>query len=207
MELRTRIAGGATALAMVGVFGLAAGTPASAAPSARAGQNASGQQGTGHQGSGRQVSGRHAAADLPVVGTLADGTPFVGQLSDLTSSVVNGALTLSGTITGTGIPAAGTPFTAGLAAAPGAVCQILDLNIQPLNLDLLGLVVNLDAVHLDITGVTGPGKLLGNLLCGLVGALDPTGLLAGVVSGLLNEVLSALNLGPAAPVAPLAPGV
>jgi len=81
------------------------------------------------------------------------------------------------------------------------VCQILNLNIQPLNLDLLGLVVNLDAVHLDLTGATGPGKLLGNLLCGLAGALDPAGL--GALSGLLNQVLAALGLGPVAPVAPV----
>ena len=186
MELRTRIAGGATALAMVGVFGLAAATPASAAPPVA------------------QTTVAQLAADLPVTGTLADGTPFVGQLSNLTTSVVNGALMLSGTIAGTGIPAGGTPFMTPVAptlAAP--VCQILNLNIQPLNLDLLGLVVNLDAVHLDLTGATGPGKLLGNLLCGLAGALDPAGL--GALSGLLNQILPALGLGPVAPVAPVSP--
>jgi len=190
MNLRTRIAGGATALAMVGAFGLAAAAPAGAAPPTA------------------QATVAQLAADLPVVGTLADGTPFVGQLSNLTTSVVNGALMLSGNITGTGIPAAGTPFTSGLAAAaaPGAVCQVLDLNIQPLNLDLLGLVVNLDAVHLDITAVTGPGKLLGNLVCQLAGAADLGGLV-GVVSGLLNQLLPALGLGPVAPVAPVAPVV
>ena len=183
MELRTRIAGGATALAIVGVFGLAASTPAGAAPPAA------------------QATVAQLAADLPVVGTLADGTPFAGQLSNLTTSVVNGALMLSGTIAGTGIPAAGTPFTTAIApAAAAANCQVLDLNLQPLNLDLLGLVVDLSAVNLDITGVTGPGKLLGNLVCGLAGALDPGGLLAGVVSGLLNQVLPALGLGPVAPV-------
>jgi hypothetical protein len=108
---------------------------------------------------------------------------------------------ISGTITGTGIPTMGTPFTTPIApAAAAANCQVLNLNIQPLNLDLLGLVVNLDAVHLDLTGAMGPGKLLGNLVCGLAGALDPGGLLTGVVSGLLNQVLPALGLGPVAPV-------
>jgi hypothetical protein len=183
MNLRTRIAGGATALAMVGVFGLAAATPAGAAsPTA-------------------QTTAVVAAPGVPVTGTLADGTPFVGQLSNLTTSVVNGALMLSGTVTGTGLPAMGTPFTtATVPAAAAANCQILNLNIQPINLDLLGLVVNLDAVHLDLTGAMGPGKLLGNLLCGLTGALAPGGLLAGLVSGLLNQVLPALGLGPVAPV-------
>ena len=165
---------------MVGVFGLTAAIPAGAtAPTA-------------------QTTSVVAAPGLPVTGTLA-GAPFAGQLSNLTTSVVNGALMLSGTITGTGIPAAGTPFMTQVAPTlAGAACQILNLNIQPINLDLLGLVVDLDAVHLDITGVTGPGKLLGSLLCGLAGALDPAGM--GVVSGLFNQVLPALGLGPVAPV-------
>jgi hypothetical protein len=176
MNLRTRIAGGATALAMVGVFGLTAAIPAGAAPPTAL------------------TTAVVAAPGLPVTGTLGDGTPFVGQLTNLTTSMVNGALMLSGTITGTGIPAAGTPFTTALAATG---CQILDLNLQPFTLDLLGLLVDLSAVKLDITGAAGPGKLVGNLLCGLVGALDPADL--GVLSGLLNQVLPALGLGPVAP--------
>ena len=172
---------------MVGVFGLAAAIPAGAAPP-----------------TAQTTVAAQLAADLPVVGTLADGTPFVGQLSNLTTSVVNGALTLSGTIAGTGIPAGGTPFMAPVAPTLVApVCQILNLNIQPIHLDLLGLVVNLDLVRLDITGQTGPGALLSNLLCGLVGVLDPAGL--GALSGLLNQILPALGLGPVAPVAPVSP--
>jgi len=182
MNLTTRIASGATALAMVGAFGLAAAIPAGAAPPPTA-----------------QTTAVVAAPGLPVTGTLADGTPFVGQLSNLTTSVVNGALMLSGTVTGTGIPAMGTPFTTAIApTATAANCQILNLNPQPLNRDLLGLVANLVAVHLDLTGATGPGKLLGNLLCGLAGALDPARMRE--VSGLFNQVLPALGLGPVAPV-------
>jgi hypothetical protein len=182
MNLRTRIAGGATALAMVGIFGLTAAIPAGAAtPSA-------------------QTAAVDAAPGLPVTGTLA-GAPFVGQLTNLTTSAVNGALRLSGTITGTGIPAMGTPFTTTIVpAAAAADCQVVDLNLQPLNLDLLGLVVDLSAVNLDVTGDAGPGKLLGNLVCGVAGALDPSGLLAGAVSGLLNQILVVLGLGPVAPV-------
>ena len=39
--------------------------------------------------------------------------------------------------------------------------------LGPLHLDLLGFVVDLNQVHLTITGEAGNGKLLGNLLCGL----------------------------------------
>ena len=47
----------------------------------------------------------------------------------------------------------------------GGSCQILDLVLGPLHLDLLGLVVDLNQVHLTITAERGPGNLLGNLLC------------------------------------------
>ena len=49
---------------------------------------------------------------ISVSGTLADGNAFTGQLRHLTTSTVNGTLELSGTITGTGLPAGGTTFTA-----------------------------------------------------------------------------------------------
>ena len=60
----------------------------------------------------------------------------------------------------------------GAKAATDQVCQILTLDIGRINLNLLGLVVNLSPVRLDITAVAGPGNLLGNLLCALVGLLD-----------------------------------
>ena len=53
-------------------------------------------------------------------------------------------------------------------------CQILSLRIQPIFLDLLGLQVDVARITVDITAVSGPGNLLGNLLCALAGALDPT---------------------------------
>jgi hypothetical protein len=60
-------------------------------------------------------------------------------------------------------------------------CQILDLVLGPLHLDLLGLVVDLygqtnsDPVHVSITGEPGHG-LLGDLLCSLAGGGNITSL-------------------------------
>jgi hypothetical protein len=157
INLRTRIAAGATAAAMVSIFGLA-GTTASAAPSAPP----------------STVAAAQAAVDLPVTGTPPDGSTFTGQLSQLAVSAVNGVPMLSGVLTGTGLPAAGVPFTTAITGATAA-CQVLNLNIQSLNLDLLGLVVNLDAVHLAANAVPGAGNLLGNLLCALANAANPAG--------------------------------
>jgi hypothetical protein len=75
--------------------------------------------------------------------------------------------------------------------APQATCEILDLVLGPLDLDLLGLVVHLDVVHLNITAESGPGNLLGNLLCAVVGLLDgPTG---GGLGNILNQIVALLN--------------
>ena len=47
----------------------------------------------------------------------------------------------------------------------GGSCTLLDLTIQPIDLDLLGLHLHTDTIHLVLTAQRG--TLLGNLLCGL----------------------------------------
>lgn len=78
-------------------------------------------------------------------------------------------------------------------AQTNASCQILDLVLGPLDLNLLGLVVHLDTVHLNITAVPGAGNLLGNLLCSVAGLLDQTPLNLGQILGLLQQILGALG--------------
>lgn len=76
-----------------------------------------------------------------------------------------------------------------------AVCPILDLTLGPLDLDLLGLQVHLNRVVLVITAVSGPGNLLGNLLCAIVGLLDGgLPLPLPLIANLLNQVLALLSL-------------
>lgn len=50
--------------------------------------------------------------------------------------------------------------------AAGGVCPVLDLVVGPLNLQLLGLVVDLNRVHLTVTATRGGGAL-GDLFCQL----------------------------------------
>jgi hypothetical protein len=49
-----------------------------------------------------------------------------------------------------------------------AICNVLDLTLGPLDLNLLGLMVHLDTVHLVITA-DSEGGILGSLLCSLAG--------------------------------------
>jgi hypothetical protein len=51
-------------------------------------------------------------------------------------------------------------------AQAGTTCPVLDLVLGPLHLDLLGLVVDLNQVHLTVTATQG-GGILGNLFCSL----------------------------------------
>ncbi len=92
-----------------------------------------------------------------------------------------------------------TPAMANRAAAAAAPCQVLNLVLGPLDLNLLGLEVHLSTVLLDILAQPGPGNLLGNLLCAVAGLLDSTpvsgalGDLLTQVSGLLNSILAILR--------------
>lgn len=89
--------------------------------------------------------------------------------------------------------AEGTSLRSARAVAPS--CEILNLVLGPLDLNLLGLEVHLDRVVLNIVATPGSGNLLGNLLCAVAGLLDGglTGLL-GEVSRILNAILAILRL-------------
>jgi hypothetical protein len=87
--------------------------------------------------------------------------------------------------------------TSGLTAAalPAGACQILNLVLGPLHLDLLGLVVDLNRVVLNIVAQSGAGNLLGNLLCAIAGLLDGSavGSQLGQIANLLNSILAILQ--------------
>lgn len=130
-----------------------------------------------------------------LTGTTATGGTFTGSLTNVHFVNLNGVVTLVGDLTGTLTNAAGTvigsvtnqPISVPVTGAAGSGgCTILDLTLGPLHLDLLGLVVDLNQVHLTITGQTGNGQLLGNLLCGLANALNGGG---GGLANILNHLL------------------
>lgn len=75
------------------------------------------------------------------------------------------------------------------------VCDVLYLTLGPLNLDLLGLTVDLSNLELDLDAVPGGGRLLGNLLCAVTGLLDPLGALLQILQLLdqINDILDAID--------------
>ena len=73
---------------------------------------------------------------------------------------------------------------------PGA-CQILDLVLQPIDLNLLGLHLATSRIELLLEAIPGAGNLLGNLLCAITGILDPQAATPATPS-VLTQVLNAL---------------
>ena len=180
----------ATLATAVGLFA----TTASAAPVIARGSTATAAAPAAKQGT----------LTSTVAGTFsnADGQgKFAGTFTPTKFSVVNGVLEATGLVKGTMTDANGTTLgtvsqTATIpvdrTAAPDAIgCNVLNLTLGPLNLNLLGLVVTLNQVHLTITAVPGAGNLLGNLLCAVANLLNGTGSLSAIAA-LLSQILALL---------------
>ena len=138
------------------------------------------------------TTGEHRSVDVNE--TIADVGTFAGTFTPTRFVTSNGVLSVLGTVTGTltdanGVvtPVTGTASSQIVDAAANGTCKILDLALGPLHLDLLGLVVDLNQVHLTITAVPGAGNLLGNLLCAIAGLLDGGNI--GGLATLLNRLL------------------
>jgi hypothetical protein len=149
------------------------------------------------------AAGKGDGLSFPINVTSATQGTFAGTLNITRFAVDQGTLVAVGTVSGTLVDENGvlTSFfrtvsipvimpTANARAAVG--CDILHLELGPLDLDLLGLVIHLDKIVLDIDAEPGAGNLLGNLLCAIVGLLDAGGPLAQL-SQLLNRLLDILG--------------
>ena len=138
---------------------------------------------------------------IPITGALPGGGTFTGTFDVVRFAVQGGQLVAIGDLSGTLRDALGNvigtvtdvrvrlPVT----LQQGETCRILELTLGPLDLDLLGLQVHLDQVHLEITAQPGPGNLLGNLLCAIAGLLDGSDAALGAIARLLNRVLRLLG--------------
>ena len=140
---------------------------------------------------------------VPIVGTFTDvaggAGRFAGTLNIQRFAVDGNQIVAVGTLTGTLTDSLGNVLgsivrTISLivnSAATQASCEILHLELGPLDLNLLGLVVHLNRVVLDISAVPGAGNLLGNLLCAVANLLNGGGALQQIVN-LLDRILGLL---------------
>jgi hypothetical protein len=139
---------------------------------------------------------------VPVTGKSKSGKKFTGTYAIDRFKSSRGRVLAVGTVRGRlgdrrvtkrGVVMPAT-VSKGAAAAqlppiPGA-CEVLNLRLGPINLDLLGLVVRTNAINLRIDAVPGQGNLLGNLLCAITGLLDPQAASASNLGSALNAILA-----------------
>lgn len=178
--MRTKVIAPLTTIALSGamLFGISAPAAQAAPPPAA---------------SARQLAGFTA----PITQVIAGIGTFTGTFTPTSFANTGGQLTVDGVLNGQVTDAAGNVLATVtnlafndvpiIGAAAQNACQILNLDLGPLDLNILGLRVQLNQVQLDITAVPGPGNLLGNLLCAVAGLLDgnaTTGL-----ANLLNRLL------------------
>ena len=134
---------------------------------------------------------------VPVTGTAKNGKPFIGHFTVSRFVTRNGTPYAVGVLTGRignrnikatqiSMPTK-VPGASGMAGT-AANCPILHLVLGPLNLNLLGLRVHLNQVVLNITAQSGPGNLLGNLLCGVANLLNQNSVVSNELASLLNIV-------------------
>jgi hypothetical protein len=150
-----------------------------------------------------------------VVGSFGRAGTVRGQFVPLRSFVRAGKTVVQGNMTATmrrgngalvgrvtrhdmivPINAPGARRTAAAPMAVQATCSVLHLVLGPLNLNLLGLKVHLNRVVLNITAQSGPGNLLGNLLCAVTHLLDnvnPSLLNLLNLASLLNRVIGQIT--------------
>ena len=121
----------------------------------------------------------------------------IGQLS---GAVTNGGVVGPTIVTNAAMPvnnASGAAAAEAFAscdtdATAQPACDILNLVLGPLDLNLLGLEIHLNQVVLNITAQPGSGNLLGNLLCAIAGLLDNPPFGQQIVN-LLNQLIGILS--------------
>jgi hypothetical protein len=140
------------------------------------------------------VTGTNKGKDFKGTYTINRFTTSAGKLYAV--GTLKGTLrNRSVTRRGVRIPATATRPAQGAQVLPPLEggCQVLNLVLRPITLNLLGLVVrtNLINVRIDALPSTQPGGgLLGDLLCGITNLLNPTSTPLGQLAQALNAILA-----------------
>jgi len=119
------------------------------------------------------------------VGTALSSIPGPGTGTgpgSITGTLTTALNTLLGDLTAA-TPTAGVPAAGGAtggATAAATATQILNLRLNPIHLNLLGLHVDTSSICLNVTAVPGTGNLLGNLLTDVANLLNGPSPLTGL---------------------------
>jgi hypothetical protein len=134
----------------------------------------------------------------PAVASPASLLPI--NITNVTLDAVTGAVSAVGTIGNQAFTLLGQLT---LTQQAGTTTPILQLHVNAIHLDVLGLKVDTSDICLNITASSGPGQLLGNLLTNVANLLNGGGILPTLqnalagqnLTGVGNELTQILNSG------------
>jgi hypothetical protein len=157
---------------------------------------------------GAQTAPQDLTKRVPVTGTAKNGKAFKGTYTISRFVARGGQVFAVGTLKGrlkhrnvtrrgVRMPVSNFAQQSGAQSAQLA-CSILTLQLGPLDLNLLGLRVQLNRINLRITAIPG-GGLLGDLLCGIANLLNPPAIAGNDLAAVLNSLLALVPTNPAGP--------
>ncbi len=167
-------------------------------------KNKGGGKGKGNKGDTANIGPFNTMTGIPL-SAHQKGRNFKGTLEIVRFEERSGSVVAIGTITGkvTGKGKGNKPVTQENVVLPvsfappvqtqsangiqaQATCQILDLTLGPIDLNLLGLRLQVNQIHIQLTATQG--ALLGDLLCAIANLLN-----GGILGQILNQLLGLLN--------------
>jgi hypothetical protein len=167
-------------------------------------KNNGGGKGKGNKGDTANIGPFNTMTGIPL-SAHQKGRNFKGTLDIVRFEERSGSVVAIGTITGkvTGKGKGNKPVTQENVVLPvsfappvqtqsangvqaQATCQILDLTLGPIDLNLLGLRLQVNQIHIQLTATQG--ALLGDLLCAIANLLN-----GGILGQILNQLLGLLN--------------
>jgi hypothetical protein len=126
--------------------------------------------------------------DIPINGTLADGSNITGTISITNLAFRNAQFLVSGEVhyvspeTGLDEVQSFTVIASSL-SSNGGNCRVVNLNLQPFHFDELGVLASLSPVDIHVNGQRGIDQIAGNLLCSVAHLLN-----GGAVSSILDRI-------------------
>jgi hypothetical protein len=132
-----------------------------------------------------------AQMKIPVEGVLREGGALAGTFTLQRFVAEGGRILASGILEGTlrGTPSGNKEFSQAFQTPVNiaqATCQILRLDLAALSLDILGFNARISAISLVVDAQSGPGRLIGNILCAIANLPTPN---LAAIADLLNQIL------------------
>lgn len=133
-----------------------------------------------------------AQVKIPVEGVVREGGTLTGTFTIQRFTAAGDRIMAVGILDGTlqGTPSGNKQVSQPLQRPVNvaqATCQILRLDLAAFNLDILGFNTRLSVISIVVDAQSGPGRLVGNILCAIANLPIPN---LAAIADLLNQILT-----------------